>query len=247
MNDRRADERRFDDLRESLLRAGVAARTIRRALLEIRGHVDELAGEAMRRGTPKREARAEAHALIGSNERLVARYATRPELRAWCCRWPSLYFTLLPMAAYLALAVAVVGALFLIMEPLSGYLHRTHIPPTVSLLIATTAHVLFLGVLPSAVGTAFSVLARRRRLGFRWPFAGIVLLGMFASLLNVEVVLTGGATPGYAGAGIGISTESLLEPFARAVAVILLAYLSMRFAVSRFDRERCAFNADATD
>lgn len=247
MSDQRADDSRFAALRESLLRAGIAARTVRRAMLEIGGHFDLLVRDATSRGTPEPEARAAAHDLIGSNRVLLERYAARPELHAWCHRWPRVYFMTLPIASYLAMSAAVMGVLLLTMHFLTAYLHQTRVSPAVSHGIETTAHLVFLWVLPSMVGTAFAVLARRHRIALRWPLAGIVLLGAFASLADVDVVITGGPKPGYAGAGLGLSTESILDYLIRTSAVTALVYVTTWLAVRRLARDRLASAAPSIE
>ena len=252
MNDHRSDHHRSDDarfavLRESLLQAGIAPRTVRRAILEIGEHFDLLVRDAISRGVPDPEARAAAHGLIGGNEVLLERYAARPELRAWCHRWPMAYFTTLPIVSYLAASAAVMGVFLLVMQAMSARLHHMRVSPAVSHGIEITAHLMFLWFLPSMVGTAFAVLARRHRIAIRWPLAGIVLLGAFASMANVEVVITGGPQPGYAGAGLGLSTESILDYLLRTVAVTAFACIATWLAARRLERGPIAPAAEATN
>jgi hypothetical protein len=87
-------EPRFQDLREGSLRAGVAPRHARRAVLEIEGHYRQLLDEETGRGVGERDARIEAQRRLGTNQELIQRYAAQRELRAWARRWPALCFTI---------------------------------------------------------------------------------------------------------------------------------------------------------
>ena len=91
-------DQRFSELRDELLRAGVAPPKIRRAVLEIESHFQQLVDEEVARGTSDHYARSEAHRLIGSNQTLVQHYATQPEFLAWSRRWPGIWFTLVALA-----------------------------------------------------------------------------------------------------------------------------------------------------
>ena len=71
----------------------------------------------------------------------------------------------------------------------------------------------------------------------RPPIAGIIILCGFASLINVNVVLTGGAAPGQAGAGIGISADSLPGQTAHAAVIAALVLAPLWLALRRLRRD----------
>ncbi|HVA40159.1 MAG TPA: hypothetical protein VNF49_05805, partial [Candidatus Binataceae bacterium] len=58
-------ERRFADLAEALLRNGLAAKHVRRAVIEIEGHYRQLVDDALARGKALTDAENDAHALLG--------------------------------------------------------------------------------------------------------------------------------------------------------------------------------------
>jgi HAMP domain-containing protein len=221
------DERRIADLREELLRLGLAPRRVRRALGEIRAHHRDLFDAALTRGASEAEAHVEATELLGSNAALVERYAALPELRAWSRRWPALCFTLLPLLSYVVLCAATLCLMAMVVAGLSDTLHHAELAHATTRGIDLSAQVLLLGVYPWLVATGFGLLAYRRQVSFKWLAVAICVVSVLAALFNVSVVLTGATSPtqdlGQYGAGIGISPESLPQQLARAVVVAGLA------------------------
>ena len=120
-------EKRFAELFDALRNAGIARRSARRAASEIEDHFNQLTRDAVSRGASESDARLAAHAALGTNQTLIERYAARPELRAWSSRWPALWFMLMPIGCYLALAVLCMTVLVLAMNRMSAYLHGIHV------------------------------------------------------------------------------------------------------------------------
>jgi hypothetical protein len=168
---------------------------------------------------------------------LVRRYAARRELLAWPSRWPALWFTIVPLGCYLALSIAVMTALVLLLGQMSDYLHTIKVPPPVSGFIDLAVRVIFLGLFPASVAAAFGVWARRRRIPLRWPVIGVAAISILAALINIEFTVTGGPSPGSAGAGIGVSAHSLPAQTLRALVVGSLALLPLWIAAHRAKRD----------
>jgi hypothetical protein len=229
-------DQRFNELREALLRAGVGTRHVRRALLEIENHCQQLIDEECGRGVSDHDARIEAHRRLGTNQVLVLRYAALPELRAWSRRWPSIWFLLLPLITYLAVSAAALTAVLAVAHGIAPYLHQIHIAPQVTYGIDLAARIVLLWLFPLFVTTAFAVLAYRRRVSLRWPLIGIVSISALASLINVVVRFTGGPTPGELGAGIGLSPESLPGQVTRAAILASLTLVPLWLATRRAQR-----------
>lgn len=235
-------EARFKELRQALLEAGIAGRHARRAAGEMQDHFQQLVDDARRRGLGEVEARADAHAALGTNEALVERYACRPELLALSSRRPALWFTLAPLVCYLAVSAAFMAVLVFLLSEISPYLHRIRIPPGTTRLISAAASTVFLGLIPALVAALFGVAAYRRRMSIRWPLTGIAAVGLLAGLINVDLFLTGGTDAGHAGAGIGLTIRTLPMQLLRMAAVALpaaaLLYLATRRAGRHRDRAR---------
>jgi hypothetical protein len=212
----------FESLREALLRMGVAPRHARRAVLELDSHFRQLVQEGLQRGDSAEAARIVARELLGTDEVLISRYAGMPELRAWSSRWPAVWFTLVPLMSFIALFVAAMAILCVSGELMSGYLEHVHVSARVSSRIDWLAQIFFLWVLPLSIAGAFAALAYRQRAALPWPVAGITIVCCLVALINVSVVLTGGAPQGSVGAGIGISALSLPRQMAHAVSIMVL-------------------------
>lgn len=78
----------FDSLQRSLLDSGVAPRCVRRIIVEVGEHYEDLRQAALDQGLSADEASAEARARLGSEASIVSAARTRPELLCWAHRWP---------------------------------------------------------------------------------------------------------------------------------------------------------------
>jgi hypothetical protein len=125
-------------------------------------------------------------------------------------------------------------------EMLSNTLHRVRISADLSRRIELALQVFFLWVLPLITAAGFAALAYRQRIGLKCPVVGIVLLCFISSLINVDLVLTGGADPGQAGAGIGISTKSLPGQAGHALMLAALVLVPLGWAARRLGRDSAA-------
>jgi hypothetical protein len=202
-------EQRFNDLHDALLRAGVARRHARRAVLELESHFQQLTSDARAAGASAADSCQLAHRLLGTNDALLERYVAQPELRTWSRRWPSVCFVLLPLSTYLAVLVGILVFAVAAGHFLAPSLRRIHLTPRVTHGIDLTASAALLWILPLLVAAGFVALAHRRRVRWRWPAMSILVICALASLVNVGLRLTGGGSLGSVSAGIGLSATSL--------------------------------------
>jgi hypothetical protein len=218
-------ESRLAALEQALLRAGIARRSVRRAKIEVADHFAQLREAAIARGADAIDAESEAHALLGTNQAVIERYASRPELKALWMRRPALWFALAPVAVYFAVCASTLAGIVLLLTSLKSYLHSTHFSPQVSLSLEFALRFLISWVFPTLVACAFFAVARRRGLPLHWLWVGIASLSVFAACVNVRFALTGGPSPGEIGAGLGLSTETWLTQLARAAGVAALMFV----------------------
>lgn len=97
---------RLDDLREKLLRAGIAPRHVRRYLGELRQHFHDLLLMESANGLSDEAAFQAARARLGSDSDLAAAMLAQPELRSISARFPWAVFFVGPVVLLVLLLVA---------------------------------------------------------------------------------------------------------------------------------------------
>jgi hypothetical protein len=85
---------------DRLIQAGIAPRRARRILREFSEHHADLVAEQRSLGAGSAEAEAEAAARLGSEQQLVVNLLSRPDLRSWARRRPSVAFALTPLLSF---------------------------------------------------------------------------------------------------------------------------------------------------
>jgi len=80
--------KRFRELREYLLRGGIAPRHVRRYLTELSEHLADLTAEEERAGRSHAEAETVALQRLGGVEELARTMIERRELHSWTARVP---------------------------------------------------------------------------------------------------------------------------------------------------------------
>lgn len=100
----------FEQLSARLLEAGIAPRRARRIGEELEDHYRELCADYCAGGHALEAAERLAARQLGPPEAIVASVASRPELRLWCYRYPTLGRVALPIAYVLALPAVPLAA-----------------------------------------------------------------------------------------------------------------------------------------
>ena len=224
-------KRFFDELRERLLRAGVAPRHVRRYLAELADHFADLRAEEQSAGRGGAEAESAAIARLGTMDDLARAMTERPEFQAWCARAPWAAFGVAPVLLLAAswcvtLLVLWLGwQRFLPGEQTPFGRHSGH-----SALFAL-ANVVFQGdqalyyLAPILVGWGVALVAARQRVKAWWPIAGLVLIACVGGAAQVHASQAPG---GHVNIGIGLDlVPSVLGNLMRILqaSVILLVTL----------------------
>jgi hypothetical protein len=171
--------RNFDDLREQLLRAGIAPRHVRRYLAELRHHHDDLVAEESAHDITGPAANEAATARLGSNGELAAALLAKPELRSVTARLPWLLFGLLPsLAVILALMLLVIGMQLVgirtgIYIPRYGY--HLPVPARFVWIVSGMMFTINFLIVPLS-GALLAWVAQRQRMKPFWPLLGMALL-----------------------------------------------------------------------
>ncbi|MGH9771868.1 MAG: permease prefix domain 1-containing protein, partial [Candidatus Acidiferrales bacterium] len=177
------------DLRERLLRAGVAPRHVRRYLRELDDHLADLTAEEVAAGREPAEAETAALARLGTVDDLANAMIGRRELQSWAVRAPWATFGLGPLAA---LAGAYFIACFLLwwgwklFVPAAATPFGYALPPT-----HAYANIYFLADkswyfgAPIVIGLGLAMIAIRQRLKFLWPAIGLALIAYMGATAHI--------------------------------------------------------------
>ncbi len=197
-------QRRFEGLRERLLRAGVAPRHVRRYLQELQEHHEDARRAELARGAEPSAASEAAWARLGTEDSLAQGMLARPELRSTGARFPGLVFGLGPALLWLAAPVAIIAGLVLLPEAMP----RLKVDAT----FIETYHTLcffYLRVVPVLLGASVLAVAASRRLPLRWPLLGAGVVDVLAGTFTVY------SLPGQL--GVSSSLLPFLVPFSDAL------------------------------
>lgn len=103
-------DRQVGSISSRLLDSGVSPKVVRRIVIELQDHYDDLIDEAVANGVPLSQAREAADARIGDPGVIAERILETPELRSWIYRYPRIARVYLPIAYALLLPAAPVFA-----------------------------------------------------------------------------------------------------------------------------------------
>lgn len=184
-------EPRFQELREHLLRAGIAPRHVRRYLAELSDHLDDLTAEEQQLGLSPAKARSAACNRLGTTNALAQAMLAQPHLRSLSARAPWAVFSFTPLAL-----LAVLWFISLCFLRLGWHLFM---PKAIVPFGALSPHTffnarnlyfqldraLYLGA-PVLVGWCMVLVATRQRLKNIWPVVSLALLALLAATSHVQ-------------------------------------------------------------
>jgi hypothetical protein len=227
--------KQFNELREHLLRAGVAPRHVRRYLGELADHLADLTAEERSAGRSRAEAEAVAMARLGGVDELAQAMIGQRELQSWSVRAPWAAFGVAPL---LVLAGAWYVALFMLWSGWNVFMPGSDTPfvrlQGVAILFFGIGRSIFFGA-PVLVGWGVGLMAARQRLKAVWPVVSLVLIALIGGAGRVHVSRTpvaGGL--GYIGMDFNVGPGSLRGVPAGVVhAPVILLLTAMPYAVWR--------------
>ncbi|HUD54234.1 MAG TPA: hypothetical protein VMR02_03330 [Terracidiphilus sp.] len=231
----------FDELRERLLRAGVAPRHVRRYLRELSEHLADLRAEEERAGKSTSEAGAAALTRLGGVDALANAMIGKRQLQAWSARAPWAMFSAGPLAC---LAGAYLIACCILWTGWQMFLPGTKTPfvPVDGLAVFYfgVGRMIYWGA-PVLVGWGIGVTAARQRLNATWPLVGLVLIALVGCTAQVHAIRA--AMPGGTGRvsmslTVGPSYEENLGRLTYALAIF--AVTAMPYFAWRLKRARAA-------
>lgn len=183
--------RPFEELRERLLRGGVAPRHVRRYLGELRDHLADLRAEEELAGRGGAEAEGAALARLGSVEDLAGAMMEQRQFQSWCARAPWAVFGFGPVVslagAYAVACVILWSGWNVFLPGASTPFVRIH---GLAVLFFGVGRLIYFGA-PVFAGWAVGVVAARQRLGAVWPMVGLVLVALMGGAAQVHVARAG--------------------------------------------------------
>lgn len=169
----------FDELRERLLRDGIAPRRVRRYIAELEDHLNELRAQE--------GSEAAALARLGTAESLAKPMLDRREFRSWTARAPWAVMMLGPTFTMIATGYAL-G--FGVVELMHFYRGNAPLPggvwpmPLQNFVHAWAAFTVL--ILPLMIGWAAAAIAIRQRLHPLWPLIGLALFAVISGTFGID-------------------------------------------------------------
>jgi hypothetical protein len=197
---------RFEELRETLLKGGIAPRHVRRYLAELSEHLDDLTEKQRAQGYDREDAELRARALLGEDRELAAAMLEQKSLRSITARVPWAIFGILPPFAATAAMLVPLGVLVMTGKVL-GFLEKGAARPHWFELLATaTAACANLVFFPLA-SVLFVALVARHRLSITWALVAVAipLLLFLHSVAEFTI-------PGHPGIHIGVGMAPIFLP-----------------------------------
>jgi hypothetical protein len=176
----------FENVREKLLRAGIAPRHARRYITELREHLSDLTAQERAAGHDAREADKLARAKLGTDTELAEALIAKPEFRSIATRAPWAVFGIVPpmlVFGFVTLsAIVQMNMLFPYMGPLGNINAMPTWMPSVTATIMFVSNYL---VGPLAA-LAIVLIAVRQRMTSAWPWISLVLIALFSGFFGLH-------------------------------------------------------------
>lgn len=231
--------RPFIELRERLLRCGVAPRHVRRYIAELTDHLSDLVAEGERAGSSRNDAELKALVRLGGIDHLSRAMTERRQFQSWCARAPWAMFGLAPL-------ILLSGAYFFAGLVLwSGW--KIFLPEAGTPFVRLDGPAIYyFGIgrmvyywAPVLVGWGIALVAARQRLKAAWPFVGLVLVALVGGAVQVHV-----GRPSVPGGAGHVSMDLALGSFVQGVShgpfrvVVILLVTLLPYVVWRLQRTR---------
>jgi hypothetical protein len=218
----------LNELRERLLRAGVAPRHVRRYLTELADHLTDLMAEEERAGRSRPDAESAALLRLGRIDELASAMIEKPNFQSWSARAPWAIFGLGPL---LFLAVGYFIACFILWSGWRIFLPGTSTPfvriEGLAIVYFGVGRMLYFGA-PIFAGWAIALIAARQRFRAAWPLAGLVLIALIGPTARVHAThsaVSGGVGHVSMGFSVVPSVQGVSQALIYALAIISLALL----------------------
>ena len=176
----------FAELRERLLRAGVAPRHVRRYLKELAEHLADLKAEENRAGRSGADADSAALVRLGGVDELARAMTEKRQFQSWFARAPWAMFGFAPV---LLLVVAYFVACLILWSGWRMFLPGAETPfvrlEGFAIIYFGVGRLLYYSA-PILIGWGIGVVAARQRFKLVWPTVGLVLTALLGGAMRVS-------------------------------------------------------------
>lgn len=221
------------ELRERLLRAGVAPRYVRRYLIELADHLADLRAEEERAGRSRADEESAALVRLGGMDDLAKAMIEQRQFQSWCARAPWAMFGLAPI---FLLAGAYFVACLILWSGWKIFLPGTNTPfvriDGVAIFYFGVGRLIYYGA-PILIGWVFGLIAARQRVKAIWPTVGLVLIALISATAQVQASrpVPGGAGHISMGVALGHSVQGISSGLFKGLLIfsaLVLPYLIWR-------------------
>jgi hypothetical protein len=178
---------KLDELRERLLRAGVAPRHVRRYLRELTDHLADLTAEEIAAGRAGAEAENVALARLGNIDDLAEAMIRQRKFRSWASRAPWLTFgagSLAALAAAYLIACSLLLCGWKLFMPTAETPFGHAMPHAFAKLFFAADKSWYYGA-PIVVGLGIAMIAIRQRFKGLWPTIGLALIAYMGATARI--------------------------------------------------------------
>lgn len=174
----------FDDLREQLLRAGIAPRHVRRYVAELREHLSDLTARERSTGVDPQTAAERARALLGTGSQLAQAMIDRTP-RSLTARAPWAVLAMFPVFLLLCVHWGTALSLMQVLAPVRG-LAPASMPGSYLGLISTVSFIATYLIGPIFLSGCVAI-ALRQRLSSRWVALGLAFVAVFSAVFGFHM------------------------------------------------------------
>ncbi len=173
----------FENVRERLLRAGVAPRHAKRYVAELRDHLSDLMAQEQAADLDPRQAEARARELLGSEDQLAAAMIESAP-KSLAARAPGIVFALLPILLMVLVLLVTGVAAFQLLWPVRD-IAPSDMPAGYALFIVVVS-VFTSYALGPLIAAGCITVALRQRLRSAWVWVGLALVAMLSGPLGIH-------------------------------------------------------------
>ena len=224
----------FNELRERLLRAGVAPRHVRRYLAELTDHLADLRAEEERAGRSRADAESAALTRLGGMDDLFKAMVEQRQFQSWCFRAPWATYCVAPI---FLLAGAYFVACFILWSGWKVFMPGMNTPfvrldglDGFAIFYFGVGRLIYFGA-PIVIAWGIGVIAARQRSREVWPTIGLVLIALIGCTTRVHAsrsAFPGGVEHVSMGFGLGPSAQGSLLYALVILSLTVLPYLIWR-------------------